>query len=222
MVDFFIPDGNENELERHAKHLGIKEYAFLYDFANFQTKKATGDNKKSNKENNNENCKESKENLHQNTRKESAKTGVIIRKPTLKEVAKALRTKNCDFVVVKYTDSIRTILEKSRGLYIYGCEEIRRKDHIHYRNSGLNHVLAAIACKNKINFVFNFSDFLDLDRFSKSISLGRLKQNIMLYRKYKVGFSISSFASDKYQIKKDLSIFQKLLESSEKFLHKNI
>lgn len=182
MVDFFVPNENEEEL-LNIVGAGSKDIIFLYSMGDFKSAKV-------------------------------ANKGILLKeKYTLNDIFKAQRlAKN---VVVKYNDNIRMILEKTKRIIIYGCENENKLDFIHHRNSGLNHILLAIAKKNRIRFLFNFKDFLSLTDNRKAIVLGRLKQNIMLYKKYKVMFNFASFATDKYEIKKDYSSLQKLLESNK-------
>jgi RNase P/RNase MRP subunit p30 len=118
-------------------------------------------------------------------------------------------------VVVRCNENIREIMEQTRNIYVFGCEDQKKHDFIHYRNSGLNHILANIAKENKIKFLFNFAEFIKLDNHKRAIVLGRLKQNIMLYNKYKVGFEFASFASTQFQLKKDMIAIKRLLESNK-------
>ena len=111
--------------------------------------------------------------------------------------------------------NIREVIEKSYGIYIYGCEFMQRQDFLHYRNSGLNHVLAAIASENRIKFLLNFSDLLNLSNYRKAVVLGRVKQKMRLFGKFKNEFFFASFASDEFGVKKNLDVFKRLIESNK-------
>jgi len=148
--------------------------------------------------------------------KKKAEKGIILKgKYTQKDIQKAMQlTKH---VVVEYNDDIRLTLEKNKGLFIYGCENVPHRDFMHFRNSGLNHILAKIAYDNNHTFLFNFKDYLDLSKSKKAVVLGRLKQNIKLYKKYKVRFQFASFGLDEYTYKGGLEVYKRLLESNRLF-----
>ncbi len=71
----------------------------------------------------------------------------------------------------------------------------RKIDAMNYRNSGLNDVLCKLAVKNEIAIGFTFNEIKD------EIDLGRIMQNIVLCRKYKVNVIFFTFAKDKYEMK---------------------
>jgi len=83
---------------------------------------------------------------------------------------RALSDKNIDMVVS---------IEKNCG-----------KDFMKFRNSGLNQVLCKLAKKNKIVIGFNFDDLLEAK--NRADILGKMIQNIMLCRKYKVEMYVYS------------------------------
>jgi len=185
MVDFFVPSGNEEEFAKAAKEIGVDEFVFLYSFKDYK-KKLSGE----------------------------YETGVIFEdEVSISMVRKAVQLS--DYVVVKAYDNLREVLEKNKRIYVYGLELGEQKDFVHFRNSGLNHVLVKIAKDNKIKFLFNFSEFLSLNPKKRGVVLGRLKQNIELFKKYKVEFSFASFANSKFNIKKGYGAIQKLLESNK-------
>ena len=87
--------------------------------------------------------------------------------------------------------------KKNRGLVenksvdvLLSPEKGRTKDFMKFRNSGLNQVLCKLAYKNNIAIGFNFDDLLDCKDI---ISLfGKMMQNVMLCRKYKLKMFIFS------------------------------
>jgi hypothetical protein len=193
MTDFFITkNNNEQELISFAKKLNIVRFVLLYSFKEYKNIIAS--------------------NFFSDVEK-----GIIIEKANVNDILRASQISK--YVVVKmdfsYKDKLRSILEKCKGIYIYGIEFHDEFDFVHFRNSGLNHILVNIASDNKIKFLFNFADFLKLDNKKKAIVLGRLKQNMILYNKADVDFDFTSFAIDKYGIKKDLNTIQKLLKSNK-------
>src|SRR3989344_5678244 len=115
-------------------------------------------------------------------------------------------------VVVKANKALlRGIFENKFVDIVTGLESIEDKDDLHYRKSGLDHVLCNLANKNRISVGFNFSDVLNAKDRGKII--GRMMQNAMLCKKYKVNVVVASFARDKYgmRIAKDLEAFGKVI-----------
>lgn len=86
-----------------------------------------------------------------------------------------------------------------------------RKDFMHQRNSGLNHVLCALAKENNVAIGFSFSAILRAQHRDKM--LGRIMQNILLCRKYKLPMVIGSFAKNSWELRneKDLQAFFRVL-----------
>lgn len=203
MTDFFVPEKNEQELTKTALAMNIKDFVFLYGLKEYEEKYNKDHNKI------NEGIKKKG-----NIKDDNFKRGVLLKGDyKINDLIKA--SKISDFVVVESNDNLRQVLERMRNIYVYGCENLSRPDFIHHRNSGLNHILANIAKKNNTKFLFNFEDFVKKDKIKKSLLFGRLKQNLVLYRKYDLDFSFASFASNKFMIKKDLGVFRKLLESNK-------
>ena len=100
-------------------------------------------------------------------------------------------------VAVKANKSLlRNIFENKRVDIVTGLENIEDKDDLHYRKSGLDHVLCNLANKNRISVGFSFFDVLNAKDRGKI--LGRMMQNAMLCKKYKVNVVVASFARDKY------------------------
>ncbi len=87
----------------------------------------------------------------------------------------------------------------------------QRKDFMHQRNSGLNHILCALAKKHNVAIGFSFSAILHSEK--RYALLGRIMQNIRLCRKYKVPMVIGSFAKNEWDQRneKDLQAFFKVL-----------
>jgi len=115
-------------------------------------------------------------------------------------------------VAVKANKSLlRNIFENKRVDIVTGLENIEDKDDLHYRKSGLDHVLCNLANKHRISVGFSFDDFLNAKDKGKII--GRMMQNAMLCKKYKVNVVVASFARDKYgmRIAKDLEAFGKVI-----------
>lgn len=113
------------------------------------------------------------------------------------------------FMICKAEENSREILEHFKPNLIFAIEEVQKKDQLHHRTSGVNQVLCKIAEKNNVIFGFSFSSFLNKNSFVKSQIMGRMMQNISLFKKYKNDFFIASFAQNPWQMKSpnDLSSF---------------
>jgi len=76
--------------------------------------------------------------------------------------------------------------------YIINSELSDRKDSFHYKSTTLNQVHAKLAKENKISVVFSFN--LLLDEKLRRLTLGRMLQNAVLVKKYKLQHSTFSMA----------------------------
>lgn len=115
-------------------------------------------------------------------------------------------------VAVKANEGfLREIFENNRINIVVGLEDIKERDNLHYRKSGLDQVLCSMANKNKISVGFSFHDVLNAKDKGKII--GRMMQNAMLCKKYKVNIVVASFARDKYdlRLKNDLEAFGRVI-----------
>jgi hypothetical protein len=156
MMDFVVPDGNEEELKSLAAKLGYSDVCFIYSFDNFKL------------------------------------GGAILCDRNFDRARQKAKT-----VIAKCAD-IRRAIESKRIDFVYGVETDVRRDAIHFRNSGLNHVLCALMKENNVGYLVSIKDIL----FAKDPQfLGRVMQNISLCRKFKVRVEIGSFASSAFEMK---------------------
>src|SRR3989338_6980765 len=77
----------------------------------------------------------------------------------------------------------RKILEFGNFNILLSVEKIKGKDNSKYLNSGLNHVLAKIAAKNKIAMGINIEEISRLEKKQKALLLSIIKQNIKTKKK---------------------------------------
>lgn len=104
-----------------------------------------------------------------------------------------------EIIICKAGDNVRHVIEKVPTDIIFGFEEVSSKDFMHHRASGMNQVLAKLMKQKKKNVGFSFSSLL---RSGKKAELaGRMMQNFMLCKKYKVEVVIASFARDPYEMR---------------------
>ncbi|MBS3088480.1 hypothetical protein J4402_01740 [Candidatus Pacearchaeota archaeon] len=79
--------------------------------------------------------------------------------------------------------------EFSRKILEYGKFQIlllpksQNKDRLRHLDSGLNHVLAKIAAKNKVAIGIDLNSITKLNKKEKAIQLAKIRQNIKICRK---------------------------------------
>ena len=167
MIDIVIPSNNEEEFIAMAYRLGYKELCFLYELDDYANKKKE----------------------LEKIQKIKIYTGVLANSKNINKIRNKLGKA---FVAVKSQDSNREIIEKSKADMIFSLEDSLKRDFIHQRASGLNHILCRSAKENKI--IIGFSLSLILNSQNKFSVLGRMAQNIRLCKKFKVQTAIASFA----------------------------
>jgi len=116
------------------------------------------------------------------------KEGAIFTSPDKLKKAKSL-TK-----IVLTNSNDRQVFEKNSDIIVFELEEISKKDSLHFRHSGLNHILCNLAKKNNITIGISFSLAFNSRGMLRSQILGRMEQNIELARKYELKKVIASFA----------------------------
>ncbi len=128
--------------------------------------------------------------------------GLSVRTAVLAEPKKArvLRQQGV-LTFVQCSDYDRNVLEQGSADVLFGAEGTQPKDYAHQRGSGLNHVMCALANKNKVAVGFSFAGVLSAVGSQRAQLLGRLMQNIMLCRKYGVRMVIGSFARDPWKMR---------------------
>ncbi len=129
--------------------------------------------------------------------KQAKNSGIYCTASQLKQAKK-----KCPLVFVKAEGDSRKIAEQ-KPYAIVGFEILERKDSLHYRRSGIDQVLAKIMAQNKVAYAFSFSDLLNAPHYMQSIILGRMRQNIMIARKYGVKVIIASFASEPFMMRSE-------------------
>ncbi|MBN2420796.1 hypothetical protein JXB27_00795 [Candidatus Woesearchaeota archaeon] len=107
----------------------------------------------------------------------------------------------------------RNLIESKKASMIYELEQDLKKDKTHYRNSGLNHVLAELMNKKKVSYGLSFNQVLVASKEQRARLFGRMMQNLMLCRKYKVNVVLASFARHPSEMRdfNDLVSFARVL-----------
>ena len=110
-------------------------------------------------------------------------------------------------------EKTRHAIEKSPVKIFYNLEVHHDRAGLHQRKSGFNHVLAALAHEKEKIIAFNFNTILRTTGTQRSVLLGRMRQNVMLCRKYKAQMRVISGATGLYEMRSahDLIAFGELL-----------
>ena len=176
--DIALPKNNEFEFIEIASKLGIKKLFFLYDFNEYDEKKLI------------------KKLDSLNNKKISIEFGFIVNEKNFKKAAAKSK-----FLAAKSSDKDRIFIESKKIKLIYGFEDANKKDYIHQRASGLNQVLCEIARQNNVTVGFSYSSLLNKPNQITSLLMGRMMQNIILCRKYKVNTIIASFSDEPFGLR---------------------
>ena len=187
MMDIVIPNNNEEEFIAIARKLGYKTLHFLYNYDDYHSKKKNF----------------------------ADVPGIKIVNGILADSKKLKKIKNKIegvFVAAKSSDKDMEIMEGSLANLIFSFEENPRRDFIHQRASGLNHILCSLARKNNIAIGFSSSSILNSKNTHEI--LGRIMQNLRMCRQFKVKTIIASFAKNPYEMRSmhDLMSLFKILE----------
>ncbi len=171
MIDIVFPNGNEEEFIKIAKKIGYDSLCFAYPLKDF---------------------------FQQKKKKYDFKITYSILADD-KTINKLKKTN--DIVLVKSTENARNIIESNKNIIIFGLEQNNKKDFIHQKRSGLNHIMCSLATKNNIKIGLSFNSLLSASEQKRNILLGRMIDNIKLCRKYKTKVIIGSFAANPYEMR---------------------
>lgn len=171
-TDFVFPSNNEREFIEIAEKLDYDELYFVY-----KNKKDAAN----------------LEELQKNT---EIKLNIA-----LIQHFKRVKKEDSALILVKAAEDNRYVLEKTKADIVFAFEETGRRDFIHHRDSGLNHILCAIAKEKGKTIGFSFSAILKSEGMLRAQIIGRMIQNIELCRKYKVNTLIASFAESPYEMR---------------------
>jgi len=97
-----------------------------------------------------------------------------------------IKDKKLPVVVARDDNFNRKVLEKTELKYLLFVNFKDRKDKLKQRDSGLNEVMCKIASKRGIIIGFDFSEILKLQGKELAWYLARVRQNIILCKKFKV------------------------------------
>ena len=177
-ADIVLPKGNESEFLEIAAKLGIKKLYFAYDFNEFFSK----------------NMQKRLDSIKNNSVSFEA---VFIISPV--NINKA--SKQSKGLIAKSSDKDRIMVENKKLRIIYSFEQQARKDYLHQRASGLNHILCVLAEKNNVAIGFSYGDLIGSSKEQSPIIKGRMMQNIRLCQKYKNKTIIASFSENPFRLR---------------------
>jgi len=176
--DIAIPKNNEAEFFEIASRLNVKKLYFLYDFDSHNEEKIKNKLDSIN---------------HKNI---SVEMGFIVSKKNLNKAAKISR-----LLVARSSELDRFFIESKKIKLIFGFEEFHKRDYLHQRASGLNHVICDIANKNNVVVGFSYGQLFNNDKMNSAVLLGRLMQNISLCQKYNLRTVIGAFSSNPFDLR---------------------
>ena len=166
-IDIVFPQNNEEEFIRVAKLLGTRELIFVYTLNTYKT-------------------------YVSQEKGLVIKTGIVAQPKYVKEAKK-----KAGIVIVKSDpETDKMVIESLKPAIMYGFELQERKDFMHHRNSSLNHVLCHAMAENNVAYGFSVGDLIAAPKEKQAVILGRMYQNIMLAKKYKIKIILASFTSD--------------------------
>lgn len=166
-IDIVFPKNNEEALIKTAKALATKELLFVY--AEKDYKEWQGEEKGI-----------------------KIKTAVLVSPKDARDAKKKY-----PLIFVKSDrETERWVVEHAQPFLLYSFEWHERKDFMHHRNAGLTDVLAKQMAEEKVAYGFPVGELISAPKELQPILLGRMRQNVMIAKKYKVEIILASFASD--------------------------
>jgi len=131
------------------------------------------------------------------------KTKIKIKTATSNQKQKA------EYIISKDAKKVRQNIEHSKINIFYGLESQQKKDFMHQRASGLNHVLCKLMNKKSKSYAFSFNQILHAPKSQQAKIIGRMSQNLKLCKKYKVKMVFGSFARSPLEMRSphDLKVF---------------
>lgn len=92
-------------------------------------------------------------------------------------------------------DDINDAVQNRRTDVLCGFENLRAKDRLKQRSSGLDPVLCKMMSDKKKMYCIDFGSILAMNKDARATAIARLKQNMMLCRKFRIEIAVASFAS---------------------------
>ena len=117
----------------------------------------------------------------------------------IEQAKKLIKTSNEKPVIVLAQDDNfnRKILEYGKFDILLSVERGNRQRTLRTIDSGLNHVLAEIAAKNKVSIGIDMGEIRTLQKEEKALRLEKIKQNIKICRKAKTKLVLLGYKDEK-------------------------
>lgn len=117
----------------------------------------------------------------------------MINNNNLEQVKRLLKNEQSPKIVLAQNDEFnRKVLEYGKLDILLSIEKGNRKNKLRQEDSGLNHILAKIACKNKISIGIDLDEISKLEKKEKAERLSKIIQNIKICRKSKTKVAIKT------------------------------
>jgi RNase P/RNase MRP subunit p30 len=136
--------------------------------------------------------------------KKQFKTKLKVCYAVLAQPGKVSKARKAGLVIVKTIEKIRETVEREKPDIIFGMEERPKRDYMHQRNSGMNHIICRIANEKNVAFGLSFTD-IRKNRHQQKL-LGRIMQNVRLYNKYKCRVVFGTFAASPFDMRGPLDL----------------
>jgi len=117
-------------------------------------------------------------------------------------------------IPIKKFVSNRQVVERGVVDFIYDVELENKREGMHQKVSGMNHVIAALLREKDVVYCVNFNRLLN----GGSELFGRVIQNLTLVKKFKAKGAIASFASSPLEMRSPQqlkAVFGELLQDSK-------
>lgn len=122
----------------------------------------------------------------------------MINTKNLEQAKKEIKNSKSPIIVQAQDDNFnRKILEHGKFNVLLSPEKGNRKNKLRQIDSGLNHVIAKIATKNKVSIGIDIVEISTLPKAQKAKRLARIKQNIKICRKAKTKLAIINHYNSK-------------------------
>jgi len=110
----------------------------------------------------------------------------MINTSNLEQARKQIKQAKHPIIIKAQSDLFnRKILEYGKFDILLSVESGSRKDRLKNLDSGLNHILAKIAHKNKISIGLDLNEIKNLTKNQKAKRLAKIKQNIEICKRTK-------------------------------------
>lgn len=175
-VDIVFPKNNEKEFIKIAKALGKKEILFVY--------------------------------IPKEYKEWEEKESIIVKTALLAPPKEGyyLKQKYQLLVIKANQDTDRWVVEHVKPWLLYGFEDVEKKDFMHHRNSGIDHILAAQMAQHGVSYGFSISCLIHATPEQRVVLLGRMRQNIFILKKAKVPMLLVTLTSDPMDMRNEKDV----------------